>query len=70
MNGDEENEEDEWDECCVCHRHWTGLASSGELASFFRCSECGGECCEGCWNEDIEMCDDCKKKKETEEEEE
>ena len=56
---DEDDEDLEWDECCICHEHWTGLLSVGPLASFYRCSKCDRLCCEQHYDENLDMCDEC-----------
>ncbi len=69
MSEDEEEDELEWDECCVCGKHWTGLLSVGPQASFYRCSKCGEECCEECWDEELKMCSECAEETREEKEE-
>ena len=64
-----EEEELEWDECCCCHRHWTGLLSAGPLASFYECSKCREGCCEDCYDEELDMCKNCAEETRKEEQE-
>ena len=40
MSEEEEEEELEWDECCVCGKHWTGLLTSAPFMMLVRVSLC------------------------------